>query len=144
MPIAFQSPIKSEPSWPSAQPSKETKSEPEVRDLRDKLNSMKVGHSNGGAGAGENHQRHNKPRHNGGHGDQKFTRIKPGRDRGHHQQQQHQRACQSSLPLPKRNTVNFDPSHEPSQMRIIAAEPGLEKYVVVFFLFSVFTLIYGQ
>jgi len=128
------SPIKSEPTWPSVQPNKETKSEPEVRDLRDKLNSMKVSNSNGGA-AGENHQRHNKPRHNGqgdrhnGHGDQKFARNKPGRDRGQQQQQyQHQRACQSSLPLPKRNTVNFDPSHEPSQMRIIAAEPGLRKY----------------
>ena len=104
---------------------------------------MKVSNSNGGA-AGENHQRHNKPRHNGqgdrhnGHGDQKFARNKPGRDRGQQQQQyQHQRACQSSLPLPKRNTVNFDPSHEPSQMRIIAAEPGLRKYVCFYFIFLI-------
>lgn len=30
--------------------------------------------------------------------------------------------------MPKRNTVNFEPSHEPTQMRIIVADPGLKKY----------------
>jgi len=63
-------------------------------------------------------------RHNG-HGDQKFNRNRPNRNQP---PPPHQKACQSSLPLPRKNTVNFDPSHEPPQMRIIAAEPGLKKY----------------
>jgi hypothetical protein len=41
---------------------------------------------------------------------------------------QHQKACKSSLKLPTKNTVNFNPSHEAPQMRIIAAEKGLKKY----------------
>ena len=64
-------------------------------------------------------------RHNG-HGDQKFNRNRPNRNQP---PPPHQKACQSSLPLPRKNTVNFDPSHEPPQMRIIAAEPGLKKYI---------------
>jgi len=187
------------------------KSEPEVRDLRDKLNSMKMdgsnrsneetqnqrfqkprngdrqnghgdrqnGHGDRQTGRGDRHNgygdrqnghgdrqnghgdrqnghgdRHNGfgdrqnghgDRHNGfgdrqnghgdrynghgdrlnGYGDQKYNRNKQNRNQPH---PQHQKACQSSLPLPKKNTVNFDPSHEPPQMRIIAAEPALKKY----------------
>ena len=32
------------------------------------------------------------------------------------------------LPMPKRNTENFNPSHEPTEMRILVATPGLKKY----------------
>merc|ERR1712223_567063 len=120
----------------------------EVRDLREKLNSMKMAGNNRPNGENQN-QRFQKPRHgdrqngqgdrqnghgdrqNGhgdrhnGHGDQKFNRNRPNRNQP---PPPHQKACQSSLPLPRKNTVNFDPSHEPPQMRIIAAEPGLKKY----------------
>ncbi len=32
------------------------------------------------------------------------------------------------LPLPKRNTENFNPSHEPTEMRLLVAHPGLKKF----------------
>ena len=166
--------------------------EPDVRDLREKLNSMKMAGSNGTSAGGENqrysgngheNQRytgngHENQRHTGnGQENQRFTgnghnrgksgrgdyggnngtaggenhqrhsgngsgrgqisgpsnRIKSSRvDRGTRDQQyqehlQHQKACKSSLKLPTKNTVNFNPSHEAPQMRIIAAEKGLKK-----------------
>ncbi len=32
------------------------------------------------------------------------------------------------LPMPKRNTENFNPSHEPTEMRLLVARPGLSRY----------------
>lgn len=40
----------------------------------------------------------------------------------------HQRTAAGKLPLPKRNTENFEPSHAPPEMRILAARPGLKHY----------------
>ncbi len=33
-----------------------------------------------------------------------------------------------NLPRPKKNTENFDPSHDPPEMRILCAREGLSKY----------------
>ena len=33
------------------------------------------------------------------------------------------------LPRPKRNTENFNPSHEPPQMRVLFAPSGLKRYL---------------
>ena len=35
----------------------------------------------------------------------------------------------NGLPRPKRNTENFNPSHEPAQMRVLFAPSGLKKYL---------------
>ena len=43
-----------------------------------------------------------------------------------------QQAAQSNgvgLPRPKRNTENFNPSHEPPQMRVLFAPSGLKRYL---------------
>jgi len=45
-----------------------------------------------------------------------------------HQQQQHSAAGRKPLPRPKKNTENFNPSHEPPEMRILCAPPGLSRY----------------
>jgi len=67
----------------------------------------------------------------------------PGRNNYHQQQQEYHHVQNNGpppgrnyqaqngghkLPMPKRNTVNFDPSHVPAEMRIIAAQPNLKKY----------------
>ena len=39
------------------------------------------------------------------------------------------------------NTVNFDPSHVPAEMRIIAAQPNLKKYVFTKRIFIIFWFI---
>ena len=88
---------------------------------------------NNGTAGGENHQRHSGNGNGRGQISGPSNRIKSSRvDRGTRDQQyqehlQHQKACKSSLKLPTKNTVNFNPSHEAPQMRIIAAEPGLKK-----------------
>merc|ERR1711971_64476 len=89
---------------------------------------------NNGTTGGENHQRHSGNGNGRGQISGPSNRIKSSRvDRGTRDQQyqehlQHQKACKSSLKLPTKNTVNFNPSHEAPQMRIIAAEKGLKKY----------------
>ena len=104
---------------PEASPQKTA--EPEVKDLREKLNAMRMSGSSGNNSQrrqnGEHHNRdrqHNRNRGGGHHNN-------PGRN---HQVQNTHR-----LPMPKRNTVNFDPSHAPAEMRIIAAAPGMKNYV---------------
>ena len=141
-----------------------------MRDLREKLNSMKM--SNGSTGQVDNQRHHSKPNHTGnglghqnhtgnghgttgngyGNGDRDYREPKHnnlGRSRGGggrigargdqgrlqrvfqqekgYKSSDFEKACKSDLPLPTKNTVNFNPSHIPPQMRIIAAEPGLKK-----------------
>merc|ERR1719234_1561552 len=47
-----------------------------------------------------------------------------------HQQQQHgkQGGGKQQIPRPKKNTENFNPSHEAPPMRILVAPPGLKRY----------------
>ena len=129
-----------------------TKTEPQVRDLRDKLNSIRINNA-----GGDPEPQHHKQQRN------KFNVVqgrggKPGRpdrnhhdrnyrDRNHHDRNHHgpdrnyQVQNTHRLPMPKRNTVNFDPSYEPAQLRIVAAQPNLTKYDYFFFYFHGFFLI---
>ena len=95
--------------------------EPEVKDLREKLNAMRM--SSGGNNQHHQRRQNGENRHNrnrgGGH---------HSNGGNHHPGRNHQVQNTHRLPMPKRNTVNFDPSHAPADMRIIAAEPGLTKY----------------
>ena len=87
--------------------------------------------NNGSNPGGRNHHQKQPHRQNGDqkhhhqnngfHHDNSRPNSRHGPGRNHQVQNSHR------LPLPKKNTVNFDPSHEPAQMRIIAAEPGLKK-----------------
>ena len=126
-----------------------TKTEPQVRDLRDKLNSIRINNA-----GGDPEPQHHKQQRN------KFNVVqgrggKPGRpdrnhhdrnyrDRNHHDRNHHgpdrnyQVQNTHRLPMPKRNTVNFDPSYEPAQLRIVAAQPNLTKYDY-FFTFMEFS-----
>ena len=121
------------------------KTEPQVRDLRDKLNSMRMN------GSGDHqqqqqyhhHQQQQQPRQQRN----KFSVVqgrggKPGRpdrndrnnDRNHqggHGRPDRNQQVQNAHRLPlvtTGNTKNFNPSHEPAQMRILAAPPNLRKY----------------
>ena len=112
---SFQSPQKTGFDFQSHQKT----AEPEVKDLREKLNAMRMSPGNN-----QHHQRRqngeNRHNRNRGGGHHNGGNHQPGRN---HQVQNTHR-----LPMPKRNTVNFDPSHAPADMRIIAAVPGLAKY----------------
>ena len=119
------------------------KTEPQVRDLRDKLNSMRMN------GPGDHHQQqhHHQQQQQPRQQRNKFSVVqgrggKPGRpdrndrnnDRNHQggygrpdRNQQVQNAHRLPL-VTTGNTKNFNPSHEPAQMRILAAPPNLRKY----------------
>ena len=94
---------------------------------------MRMNSSGNGSHNGSTHSsqgRHNNqrpPRHNSGDHNNRHSQQQQHRHIGGHPGRNHQVQNSHRLPLPKRNTVNFDPSHEPAQMRIIAAEPGLKK-----------------
>ena len=115
-----------------------TKTEPQVRDLRDKLNSIRINNAGGDPEPQHHKQQRNKfnvvqgrggkpGRPDRNHHDRNYRdRIHHGPDRNYQVQNTHR------LPMPKRNTVNFDPSYEPAQLRIVAAQPNLTKYDYLF------------
>merc|ERR550534_2761807 len=84
-------------------------------------------------GRGSNNQHHQQAR-----GGQNHAGRQNGRDHDHHQphqngvhEHQHQPGKQGGgkqIPRPKKNTENFNPSHEAPPMRILVAPPGLKRY----------------
>ena len=100
-----------EPSAPLPSIDPPAESSDRVFDLRDKLNAMRIS------------------------GDQKQQKpLEPINDSQQFLGSWGQRAMNKqktvagNLPLPKRNTESFEPSHAPPEMRILAATPGLKHY----------------
>lgn len=89
-----------------------------VLDLRDKLNSLRLGKGD----SHTNHQNQTQPKpepnyhHNGG---SNGRQPRPHNNRN---------SVAGNLPRPKKNTENFEPSYDPPEMRILCAKEGLKKY----------------
>lgn len=86
-------------------------------------------------GRGNNSGRFNRPHNNAYDRPTEDLRDKLDRQRNHQQPEdlrnrlnQKKNGNYPPKQLKKRNTENFDPSHAPPEMRILAAVPGLESY----------------
>lgn len=114
--------------------------EPPSKDFGDMNLEEKAGGGNGGGGERGRGSRQNHKRvqgrgaggtlaDNSGRG-QNNQRNRPDRSAQQQQQQQpiNNGNLMNGLPRPKRNTENFNPSHEAPQMRILCAPAGLKKW----------------